>query len=369
MVSTLLYSFEELKNSNASDWEELNEKSVDGSFFHTLKWMRFLERFFRLRARYFLAYRNEQLIALFPFFERRVMGFSGLVTLPYLTVNPCNHIVMVDEQASPMEALREKCGEITRKNHLSFAAVGLRRSLNYLEKSDCFSQPTGNMILNLSENNLNRIWNQRFSKKGGERKMIRRFKLDGFEAGEVSSTGDLKKFYTYYGKNLLYLHARPFETSYFEQLIRTYSAREIMLSLVCKGETIAGGYLAFLYDAKKTMYLRYLALNRDLPNRYRTHLCLNWHAVRKASEMGYRTVHFGGTPNDPTHVNYRLKKKFGCKFEQKYILIIPSSPIFKVAYRGYKFAKQIVPRRWRALVSQEPNASEVVRNTTPMSSH
>ena len=122
-------------------------------------------------------------------------------------------------------------------------------------------------------------------------------------------------------------------------------------TLLHKNDKVFGGLLSFLWPQQKTIYLRYLALNRDISNRYSPSYYLYWDAIVRASQMGYTTVCFGSTPPDPDEVHYRLKKKFGCYYEENYSMIFPLSFTFKVAYNTYQFARKHFPHylRWLGL--------------------
>ena len=131
--------------------------------------------------------------------------------------------------------------------------------------------------------------------------------------------------------------ARPHPFRYFEELVRAYSGRsppELMWTLLRRKEQVAGGLLALFYYPKRTLYLRYLSINRALPNAYASPYYLYWDAVKKASEEGCRIVDFGGTPSNPNDIHYRMKAKFSCRYEKKYMAILPSSRLFKLLYHA-----------------------------------
>ena len=109
------------------------------------------------------------------------------------------------------------------------------------------------------------------------------------------------------------------------------------LNLLYKDEDILGGELSFLYDTKKTMYLRYISLNRNLTVRYNLTSYMRWDSIKKASELGYKRICFGRTPPDPNDIHYKLKAKFGCNYEEEYSLIFPRSNLFKLGYNIYYY--------------------------------
>jgi hypothetical protein len=250
------YRAVELDESNASDWEELNEKSPDGSLFHTLKWKQILEKSLGFKPCYFLIYRNNQPVGLCPFYQRRVMGFDGLMSLPDATLNPCNHIILVDRHASTVGDALQKCKDIAKTHKLSFMAFGIKEDLAHplLKLNMPLHQAGGNMVLDLHQSPPDKIW-QLFS--NNQRNKIRRFDKDGFALHDIASSGEVDAFCRFYQVNLRHIGGNPHPFRYFTELMRAYSDRsppEILWTLLRRNEQVAGGLLALLYSAKRTMY-------------------------------------------------------------------------------------------------------------------
>jgi len=326
------YHIEELNNINVIDWKRLCEE--EGSFFHTLEWKQILEQSYNYISHYFLLYRDEELVALCPFYEAAINGIRGLVSLPD---SDYNHIIITDKSDSLIiDHIIDKCKEIARKNKLFFILITTFNELakDHINRYKPLPYPIiGNMVLNLEELGQDKIWNEIFSTE--IRKYIRRFENDGFTIKEVNSIEDVKIFYNYYKINLEYINATPYPFSHFEDLLKTYSSTEMIMTLLYKNETVAGGHLAFLYSPKKTIFSRYMSLNRNLPSRYKPALYLYWDFIKRASEKGYSIVNFGRTPHFPNDIHYQLKEKFGCQYEKEYSMIIPTSYLFKIAYPIY----------------------------------
>lgn len=345
------YIVEELCSDNEKAWKEFNEKTYSGSFFHTLKWKIILERKFGYESHYFLVYYKDRVIAACPFFEITINRFKGLM-LPYSDYKN----ILVDKNFNHLvaKAIMNKCYEISKKNRLSFILINtLNKEIkeHFNEFKPLPVRIAGNMILDLKENNPEKIWNNIFSAKGNQRNRIRRFEKDGIKIKEVKSVKDLKIFYKYYKANLEYLNSVPPPFSHFEELWNTYSSTDMIITLLHKNEKFFGGISQFLYPPRKTMYLTLLALNRDIPNRYSPSYYLEWDAIVRAYQMGYTTVCFGSTSPNPDNIHYHLKKKFGCYYEENYSMVFPLSIPFKVAYNTYMFARKHFPKylRWIGL--------------------
>lgn len=334
------YSCEELKSSNARDWNKLNEENGQGSFYHTLKWKEIVER--SNKTRYFLVYRDGEVAALCPFYETEFVakGFFPITALQ----NIRNIVFRYPDDALVARQIALKCKEIMMKERLTLTKINLAH-----DAKDCFrsmnlhprheSGPSaGNMILDLREYSPERIWNS-LSKK--DRRRCSRCERDGWVVDEIKSEEELASFYAYYKANLQCLRTRLtiyYEFSHFEHLRQTFmtssSPHEMLVFLLRKNETVAGGLLVFLHDAKRTMYFEAASLNRKVSNRYSPMYTLFWHGIRKASEMGYTTVDLGGTPANPKDIHYRMKENFGCSFKPKYYVCFFKSRILNTAFNS-----------------------------------
>lgn len=344
------YFVEELCLDNEKDWKEFNEKTYGGSFFHTLKWKSILESSFGYESHYFLVYYKDRVIAACPFFESTLKGFKGLM----LPDSDYKHILVDKQNFNHLagKAIMNKCYEISQRNRLSFILINTlsKEIKDHFNEFNPLPFPTiGNMMLDLKENNAEKIWNNIFTARENQRKYIRRFTKDGFKIKEAKSLKDLKIFYKYYKANLEYINAVPYPFSHFEEIWNSYSSTNMIITLLHKNKKVFGGQLHFFDPSRKTIYLRYLALNRDIPRKYTPTYYIFWDAILRASRMGYTNVCYGSTPPNPDGIYYRLKKKFGCYYEENYSIIFPLSTTFKVTYYAYQFAKKHLPHYMRRL--------------------
>jgi hypothetical protein len=338
------YFVEELNPDNEKDWEQFNEKTDGGSFFHTLKWKNILERSLNFKSHYFLIYNNDRVISICPFYENKLKGFRGLMVLP----DSDYHNILIDNNVTDhlfFNKILKKTKEIAKKSKLIFISITtLKEDIqNSFNNFSPLKYPLeGNMILDINKNKPEKIWREIFNRlgKGKPRERIRKFEIENFTLNEANSIEDLKIFYKYYKENLEYKNLNAFLFTHFEQLWKMYSKNEMRITLLQKNDVYYGGLLAFLYSPKKTLYMRYFSLNRNIAGTYSPSYYLYWDAILKASELGFNTVSFGATPLDINSINYRTKIKFGCIYEKQYSVIFPLSSLFKLSYKTYTFLKK-----------------------------
>jgi hypothetical protein len=341
------YRAEELNDSNASDWDHLNNTATDGGFCQGLKWKRVLERTFGYSPCYFLIYRDRKPVALCPFYKAKIKWFSGLITLPNSIYD---HVIVSDKQDPRItRSMHDRIRELLRKERLSFATIGLTAEMKDYFLGLPVSTPYstgGNHVLNLQGNSIDNIWNSLFAKH--QRQKIRRFDKDGFTADKVDSTEDLDIFFRYYAKNMDRKNfdrklpgEKPYppECKFEREIIRSYKDEVVVVMLRRKDE-IAGGAFFLLFRPGRKMYFRVFWPNRDLPNAYSSWWYLSWFGVKLAYDLGFSSLCFGDTPDNPNNVNYVNKAKFGAQFQRRYGAIFSEDGIFNLAYKGLRFAQQ-----------------------------
>ncbi|HYW00152.1 MAG TPA: hypothetical protein VE862_01710 [Candidatus Acidoferrum sp.] len=339
------YRTEQLNDSNSTDWEQLNDTATDGSFCHSLKWKTVLERTFGYAPRYFLIYRNNEPVALCPFYKTKIKCFNGVATLPNSIYD---HIIVSDKQDFQLaKKIQNTIRDLLRQEKLTFAIVGLTSEMKDYFYGLPVSSPYptgGNQVLNIQENSIDNIWNSLFSKH--QRNKIRRFVKEEFTPDEINSKEDLDTFFRYYTKNMEYKNIGrklsneyPPDCKFEREIIKTYN-REVIVVMLRRKEDVAGGALFLSFKSGRKMYLRLLWPNRDLPNTFSPAWYLCWFGVNRAHEMGFSTFCFGDTPDNPDDVNYQIKAKFGAQFQRRYATILSENKIFSLTYNLFRFAQQ-----------------------------
>jgi hypothetical protein len=342
------YRVEDLNPTNEGDWERFNDGWENGSFFHSLRWKGVVERSFGLRARYFLVFEGESPVALCPFFESPLKRWNALISLP---VGDIRHLAIATPTEQEVARLVvSKAISIAKGSRLSSAvfvtsSVEARDSIANvcpLVNQNPLEYPVAKVpFLDLEKHSPTDIWENVFDSKKSQRKYIKRFENSGFVIGEGRSASDLDSFYKHYSENLEHIGAKPCGRSHLEILLGEYSEGELRMTLLQRDGEVAGGLIALFHPPQKTMYLRYLALNRGLPSTYHPPYPLFWDAVNYAYEHGFRWVCFGSSSADPDVRSHQIKMGFGCDYRAYYGQMIGMSVLLKVAYRSYMWSRGV----------------------------
>ncbi len=327
-------SIEALNNANIDKWEKFNHEMSEGTFYHTTKWKRVLELLGH-NPHYYLIFDGDETVAICPFYEMKIRGFKGITTLPE---SDYNHLIFKDNDPAILEFIREGLESEAKKNSWSFIIFN-SLDKNIGDKLDVSYYPNfsmGTMVLDLDHLNPDKIWDDVFTAKKGQRRYIKRFERDGFQIREIDSDEDIKILYDYYLKNIRHIKGNEYSYSHFKDLYDVYTSKNIYSTLLFKEDFIAGGFLNFIDKSKKTMYLRYVAINRDISNKYHVQYYLLWESIKKASEIGLKKLDMGSNVYDHNHPGYKLKRNFGAEYKNQYSIIRPISRLFKFGHNVYR---------------------------------
>lgn len=326
---------EALNDANIDKWEIFNHEMSEGTFFHTTKWKKILESLGHI-PHYYMVFSGDEVVAICPFFETNIKGFKGITPLPD---SDYNHIVIKeDNQHNIIDFIRKELESRAKKNSWSFIILNSldENFENKLSKSYYPNFSMGTMGIDLENLSPTKIWDKVFTAKKAQRRYIKRFEKDEFKIRYIDSVEDIKTLYEYYLKNIRHIKGTEYPYSHFEDLYNLYFPDNMYLTLLYKKDFIAGGFLNFLDESKKTMHSRYIAINRNMPNKYHVQYYLLWESLKKAYELECKRICFGSNVKDQNHPGYKLKRNFGADYRDNYSVLIPTSKIFKIGHSVYR---------------------------------
>jgi len=305
-----------------------NATSPQGSLFHDLRWKQVLEDVFHLKLRYYLIRSDREVVGISPWVEQSVMSFRGLVSIPHADENG----ILLDD-GFDINQFGEILSLFAKKHSFLHFNTGNRqlpyRTGFYHEQS----ADTGHMAVNLRQNPLEAIW-AGFSKS--TRQAIRAFENDGFQLRVIDKPDDLKDFYRYYTLNLTHIRGEILPLAFFEKIWEVFSPDELRVTVLTRDDLFAGGSVSLLDPARRVFYGTYLALNRDLPNRYTPAYYIMWRDIDWAWKNGYERLSFGRQPLDPKNPRYLNKAKFGAQHMPIHSNLVMFSKSASTSYKIWK---------------------------------
>ncbi len=326
------YYLERLNEKNSNQWDEFNNNSPEGSFFHGMKWKKIADKTINFTAHYYLLFKNNSVFGIFPFAEQKIRFFRGLI--PAHNLCPIFH--GYDDSSAiqnVISGIQKNSGQSSKVSFIRFS-TSHKEMMGNINKYPGFpNAETGDLILDLIEYPPEKIWDN-FSAKKGQRKFIRRFDENGFEVNEINSDDDLRQFYQYYRENIIFIGGKYESFTHFTDIRDSLTSNEYRITLLRKDTVVAGGVLMFPYRPLKTVYLEYLSLNRGLPNTYHPTYYLFWEAINWAWDNGYEKISFGNQHFNENNPRFRIKNEFGGKFKPIYSRTISISKIFTVAIKA-----------------------------------
>jgi hypothetical protein len=333
---------EDLGQDNAADWERTNQGSNDGSIYHSLRWKNVLERSFGIKSHYFIVYDGTQPAALCPFFEEPLRGLRSLVPPPSTDLD---HVIVTDPSNKPvLNEILSRSIDMAKRDRLAFIIMtcskadvaGSIQGFGSVGHKRIYPFPTnGYLSLDLGECPPAHIWEKVFSSKDSQKKYIRRFEEAGYGFRDSKEKKEVDVFYEYYASNLTHIGAAPFDRHHFDVVLDTMQKEEVRLTLLEKGDEIAGGIMALLWPEKKEMYLRYMALNRNLPSTFHPPYALYWEAINYAAQNGYSKICFGTNTGNPADRSLKIKTGFGCRYHDNYSVLLPMNRLYRTAFWAY----------------------------------
>ena len=314
---------EELKNT--TEWEDFLNVTPGGTFYHSIKWKKVIERSFSHPTLYLVVKdENERLVGICPTVILTSSHLRILNSLPYSDLGgPVIEKKCIEEASFSLLRFLE---EFSLEKGISCAKICFLKdgSEQFFKSSRCYvNNNKGVVELDLEANPSAFIWDRIFRKR--QRQKIKYFKRDGFQVREASTKSDLAKFLTLYYNNMKHIGAPAHPLTFFENVWDLLYPENFNILLVEKRKTV-GGLAFFKYGER--IYLTYLGMDREsLSSRYSMAPFLLWNSIKWAEGNGFRYVCFGPTSAHPKsrheRANRSQKVMFGASFLQQEIVFIP----------------------------------------------
>ncbi len=320
----MAYSIELLSEDTADQWEEFNNQSGGGTPFHSLRWKQVLEDVFHPKLRYYLILNEREVVGISPWAERSALNFQGLVSIPH---SEMNGIVLDD--TFDADHFNEILSLFAKKYSFLHFNTCNSALLDGIRFTHVPGEDTGHMVTDLRSSPPDTIW-AGLSKN--VRYAIRTFEKDGFEVSEINRPDGLDDFYRHYSGNMTHINGTILPLAFFERLLELFPD-EVRVTVLSRDGLFAGGSLALLDPARKVFYGNYLAINRDLPNRYTPAYYIMWESINWAWKNGYEKLSSGRQKLAPDNPRFRNKAKFGAEHLSIHSRVVLLSKPMLVSYK------------------------------------
>lgn len=305
------------------EWENFVASSPQGTFYHTLKWKRVLDKSFPFESIYLVIRgSNRDLVGVCPFIISTEL--KVIKVLDSLRDSDYGGPVVKEGYAEPvMSALMDYLKQLAREKGITYARICFsdkNLSQYFSAAASRVDTSMGTMMLDLQEKPTDYLWDKVFTQKSGQRTSIRRFENDEFQNRQAEGVDDLHMFYELYYKNMNRIGGRPYPFDFFESVWDSLYRDHFDIILTRRAQQCIGALAFFTYSAHQTIYQTFIGLDRSVGTQY---YYLSWGLFKWAEEEGYRYVSFGSTPSDPHEVHHLLKSKLGAEFNQDYIVYVP----------------------------------------------
>jgi predicted N-acyltransferase len=176
----------------------------------------------------------------------------------------------------------------------------------------------GYFLTDLEKSPPDKIWAEVFGKH--DRQDVKYFDALGTSFRLSTSEGDYAHFRDFHENTMLRKGYSPM-TGEFLSVLRRHLGDKIQLALFDKSGELVAGQLLVLDRISRTVYVDKVAYQRSR-NIHSSVVALWFRICEWAKDNEFRYINFGGARSEEA---YRLKRKFGGEFTEKYVFVVPSA--------------------------------------------
>lgn len=345
--------------NDAQEWESFVAGSPQGTFYHTLKWKNVLEEFFGFETHYLtIRHPSGVLVGVCPLvLARKLRLFKVLDSLP--DSDFAGPLIRDEYAEVATHALSIYLRQLATKNSVVYARIRCNSeslSDNLRMGNSKVETPVGTMNLSLTDMTPDFLWENVFTKKGGQRKFIKRCEEAGLQNKEIESKQDLQAFYDLYSNNLRHIGAAPFAFRLFEYLYDSLYPDNFNVIVTSDNKRCFAAQGLFLYPERNAIYLTFLGIDREMEKRLHSTQYLHWGTIQWAQTRGFQFIGFGSTPSDPQSTQYLSKSKFGTTFNQDYVVYMRfNKSVFFIRERAVQLGRKLkksLPKKLQGVLSK-----------------
>lgn len=309
MIHTKKKEFQNLSVEDFKEWEVILQECKDSTIFHTPEWIKIMVDEFSIQCIVLMAYNNDNLVGIFPYFSRNDKFFfkklsTGIFETPY-----GGPLALEDNKKEILKILFSKFDKsiLVIKSSIFLPP---RYNIDFIRKSEFKIRINQAMIIDLDRSEEEIFANFKKSKRTSIRKAIRN-NVEIEERGKE----DINLFYmmlidTYDRLNL----SPPIKMEFYEKMFDVFEPYgQIKLTIAFyKGEAIASN-ISLLY--KNSIYAWQGASYKEYDKFSPTDLS-EWFLIRLGRHEGfknYNLLHFHDKFGNEITSLKRYKLSFGAR--------------------------------------------------------
>jgi hypothetical protein len=306
---------------NEKEWETYVHSSDAGSFYHTLKWKKVIERSFPYSPLYLVIKEEDgRILGVSPGFIKKSFRTAIYDSTPHSDYGgPIIDPPYVPQASRELLAFLNKNSPVKGLTYAKFRIKDKSIIDSFKFQMGQTESEMGVMEIDLSKTPTQFLWNNIFS--SNRRKKFRQMERRGFQARIASTKSDLRIFYDLYSNNMMHIGANPHPFSFMENIWDLLYPSHVRIWILEKERPLAAK-LIFRYEHKS--FSAYVGIDRDR-NLVNTRLWeyLTWSEIKAAEEEGVRYISLGATPSDSKNKYFSLKLSMGCVFHPQAMIWSP----------------------------------------------
>lgn len=288
---------------NFDNYTEFIKKYEFSTFYHSEKFLKFLENLLKTNSKYVIASNGNQIVGVLPFFEKKSSYGKVVNSLPFFG----SYGGIISESNDVKKEILEEFNSYNKKNDILSSVIisnPFDSLKDHYEKYFSFNTKEERRIqcIDLKNETKEHLWTlveQRV------RRAIRKSEKNNVSVIESSSDDVIDKFYRLHKKTMEEKNAKPKSYEFFNNLKKNFEENENYNIYVAKKDDELIAFLLVFYFNSFTEY--YIPVfNYELRNLQPTSILI-WKSLERSIEKKIRYYNFGGTWSDQNEL-YLFKR-------------------------------------------------------------
>jgi len=279
---------------NFDKYSEFIKNYENSTFYHSEKFLKFLEKLLNTNSKYVIASNGNQIVGVLPFFEKKSPFGKVVNSLPFFG----SYGGTISQNNDAKKRILEELNSFNKKNDVLSSVIisnPFDSLKDYYEKYFSFNTKEERRIqcIDLKNETKEHLWTlveQRV------RRAVRKSEKNNVSVIESSNDDVINEFYRLHKKTMEEKNARPKSHEFFNNLKKIFKEKEDYNIYVAKKDDEFIAFLLVFYFNSFTEY--YIPVfNYDWRKLQPTSILI-WKSIERSIEKKNRYYNFGGTWSD-----------------------------------------------------------------------